>query len=107
MIPTRERLAHDLDQAAAEAGVPSLVVADRAGLLIAGAGDQADVVAAVGSLRADGHPGRAELIDGRVKAREVDLGDERVVLAAVGDTVVTAAAFDKVIATVKAELGQA
>ncbi|MEZ4317580.1 MAG: hypothetical protein R3F61_08745 [Myxococcota bacterium] len=101
------RLDSELGSAARTHAVPSLVIADRAGLLIASApeGTANEEVAALAALRADGHMGRSEVVEGRVKAREVHVGDDVVVMGAIGDTAICAAVFDEVEDTVRQTLG--
>lgn len=87
-----------LGAAARTFAVPSLVVADQSGLVVASApqGSMVDEVAALSALRASGHNGRAEVVDGRVKARQVQVGEEVLVLGAIGDTAICSAVFDEV-----------
>lgn len=96
MSTPRERLFQQLDSAAAERGLPSLVVADRSGLLIAASESStaSEETAALSALRAEGDVARAELVEGRVKARRVDLGDDEVIVGALGDTAIVAQVFD-------------
>lgn len=95
-----------LGQTARSHGVPSLVVADEAGLPMAASSDAVavDEVAAISALRASGDESRSELVNGRVKARAVDVGGHQVLLGAIGDTAICAAVFDEVEDAVKQTL---
>lgn len=103
MITARQRLFDRLDTAAAEKGLPSLVVADQSGLLIAASAGStgSDETAALSALRAEGNDARSEVVEGRVKARAVDLGDEQVIVGALGDTAIVAQVFDDLEETVR------
>lgn len=102
------RLEAALDQVATELDLPSLVLADDSGLLMAaGRGArEADEVAALAALRAADVAGRDEVASGRVKGRAVSVGDGHVVLGALGDTAITSAAFDRVSRTVSETLAR-
>lgn len=91
------RLTAELGHLAETYGLPSLVVADSAGLLVAAADGAAEVdeVAALSALRAVGDTRRPEVASGRVKAREVQVQGEVLVVGALGDTNVCAAVFDR------------
>jgi predicted regulator of Ras-like GTPase activity (Roadblock/LC7/MglB family) len=101
-----DRLDAKLSRVATDHAVPSLVVADRSGLVVASAGDdtQAEGVAALTALRASGDQSRAELASGRVKSRPVDIGDDVVLLGAIGDTAICSAVFDEAEEEVKRHL---
>jgi len=93
----REQLNDVLGAAARAAGADAVVVADQEGLLIADSGaSEAEAVAAVAALRATGSAARSDVVDGRVKAHEVQVGDDTVVLGTVGDTAIASAVFDRV-----------
>lgn len=97
------RLTAELGHLAETYGLPSLVVADQAGLLVAAADGAAEVdeVAALSALRAVGDGRRPEVASGRVKAREIPVGGEVLVVGALGDTNVCAAVFDRAERAVK------
>lgn len=95
-MSTRETLFQQLDSLKADSGLPSVVVADTSGLLIAAAKDATtpEETAALAALRVEGNPARGELVDGRVKARSIEVGAEQVVVGALGDTAICAQVFD-------------
>lgn len=87
-----------LDHAARTHALSSVVVADQHGLPVAAPNGAASVdeVAAVAVLRATGDARCGELVqDRKVKARKVNVGDQDVVIGAIGDTAICAAVFDE------------
>lgn len=97
------KLSRQLDDIARDSTLPSLVLADESGLLVAAASNstQSDEVAALSALRAGGDERRSEVAAGRVKARAIDVGGDTVLVGGIGDTHVTRPVFDRVEAMVK------
>ena len=94
--PWSERLNTKLDTLAKANDLPSLVVADDQGLLVAASdsASQADEVAALCAVQENGVSPRKTIEGDRVKARTVVMGERTVVMGALGDTAICAAVFD-------------
>lgn len=95
MSSTDQRLTQALDLIAKEHGLPSLVVADDGGLLVAAATDADDreAVAAYAASRVAGVPQTPDMVKMRVKAREVSMRRGNLVVGAVGDTAICGVAL--------------